>query len=124
MGRKEQIHISMYELHGAFSATDTLLVSRVQALLALQMPFYVFGILGVRLVSALKENSTLMVLGLVNAVVNVVFNYVFMKSMGVAGIALSTSFVYLFSCSMLYWRLWPALSEKARIQKAEGVSAG
>jgi peptidoglycan biosynthesis protein MviN/MurJ (putative lipid II flippase) len=54
-----------------------------------------------------------MVISLVNAIVNVVLNYVFMKSMGVAGIALSTSFVYLFSCLMVYGWIRIAVPKKS-----------
>ena len=104
---------------GAFSATDTLVVSRVQALLVLQIPFYSLGMIYVRLITALKNNSILMMISLWNAVVNVVLNYVLMNSMGVAGIALSTSIVYFFSSLILTWCAWAALSKNMRIQAAE-----
>ena len=45
---------SLYE-HGAFSAADTALVSKVQALYAIQIPFFAVSILHVRLLSALKR---------------------------------------------------------------------
>jgi putative peptidoglycan lipid II flippase len=81
---------------------DTGVVSRVQALLSLQIPFYFLAQLGVRLISALKKNWVLMAIAGVNMVVNVVFNLILMRYLGVAGIALSTSFVYLVSCALVY----------------------
>jgi len=87
---------------GAFTAVDTGVVSRVQALLSLQIPFYFLAQLGVRLISALKKNWVLMAIAGVNMVVNVVFNLILMRYLGVAGIALSTSFVYLVSCTLVY----------------------
>jgi putative peptidoglycan lipid II flippase len=77
-------------------------VSRVQALLSLQIPFYFLAQLGVRLISALKKNWVLMAIAGVNMVVNVVFNLILMRYLGVAGIALSTSFVYLVSSALVY----------------------
>jgi putative peptidoglycan lipid II flippase len=87
---------------GAFTAVDTGVVSRVQAYLSLQIPFYMLANLGVRLISALKRNSVLMVFAGVSTVLNIVFNLILMKYLGVAGIALSTSFVYLVSCALVY----------------------
>jgi len=87
---------------GAFTARDTGVVSQVQALLSLQIPFYFLAQLGVRLISALKRNWVLMAIAGVNVVVNVVFNLILMRYLGVAGIALSTSFVYLVSCALVY----------------------
>ncbi len=87
---------------GAFTAVDTGVVSRVQALLSLQIPFYFLAQLGVRLISALKKNWVLMAIAGVNMVVNVVFNLILMRYLGVAGIALSTSFVYLVSSALVY----------------------
>jgi putative peptidoglycan lipid II flippase len=87
---------------GAFTAVDTGVVGRVQALLSLQVPFYILTILGVRIISALKKNWVLMVVSGVNMVLNIVFNLILMRYMGVAGIALSTSFVYVVSCGLVY----------------------
>jgi len=87
---------------GAFTAADTEVVSRVQALYSLQIPFHALVILGATMISSLKQNRILTVISGVRLVANVFFNYVFMKSMGVAGIALSTSVVHLLSCAMIY----------------------
>ena len=86
---------------GAFTAHDTLVVARTEAWLALEIPFYVLATLWVRLVSALKRNSVLMVMAAWNTGLNAVLNWVFMRRYGVAGIALSTSIVYVVSCSLI-----------------------
>jgi putative peptidoglycan lipid II flippase len=87
---------------GAFTAVDTRVVSQVQAFLSLQIPFYFLAQLGVRFISALKRNWVLMVIAGVNMIDNIVFNLILMRYLGVAGIALSTSFVYLISCTLVY----------------------
>jgi len=52
--------------------------------------------------NALKRNSVLMYISGINVVLNIVLNWVFMRYAGVAGIALSTSVVYLVSCLLVY----------------------
>ena len=107
---------------GAFTAADTGVVSRVQALLSLQIPFYMLASLGVRLVSALKRNSVLMMIAAVNMVVNIIFNLILMRYLGVAGIALSTSFVYLVSCTLVYASIAMSLRRLGKLEEVHGSS--
>lgn len=90
---------------GAFGETDARLVSEVQVYFLLQIPFYLLGIMGVRLVSALSLNHVLVVIALVNFVANIIGNLLLSKLFGVAGIALSTTIVYFLSFSLIYWYL-------------------
>ena len=99
---------------GMFSEADTVLVGRIQTVYALQMPFYVCGILFVRVISAMKANQILTIGSLSNLIVNVVLNYVFMQRWGVVGIALSTVFVYLLSCVYLMSMAYRRLPRKSR----------
>jgi len=86
---------------GAFTVADTKIVAEVQALGALQIPFYLGGILIVRLISALKANKIIMLIAFVNMLVNITMDYLFTKLYGVVGISLSTSVVYFASFTML-----------------------
>jgi len=79
---------------GAFTAADTATVARIQAHAMFQLPAMVAASLVVRLISALKANHLLMAAAVMNAVNNVVLDYLFMRWLGVAGIALSTTVVY------------------------------
>jgi putative peptidoglycan lipid II flippase len=85
---------------GAFMAADTDLVSRVQICYLIQIPFYLCGLLFVRFLSAVRRNDLLMFVAGINLVLDVILNFVFMRFWGVAGIALSTSVVYI--CSLLF----------------------
>ena len=91
---------------GMFSDADTVIVARVQSAYALQMPFYICGILLVRVISSMIANHLLMIVSFLNLMANVLFNYVFMRLWGVVGIALSTSVVYLLSFSILTVMVW------------------
>lgn len=85
---------------GAFTTTDTVLVASVQAMATLQIPFYVLGILLVRLLSSMKANHILMAGTAISFVINIILDYVLKELMGVAGIALATSIVY--ACSLAF----------------------
>jgi putative peptidoglycan lipid II flippase len=90
----------LYE-RGAFTAQDTKTVAAIQAMYVLQVPFVTLGILFVRLISALSRNQIFVWGNLISVIVNAALDYILMKRMGVAGIALSTSIVYLISCTFL-----------------------
>jgi len=79
---------------GAFTADDTLQVAAVQRLYILQLPVYLAGLLYVRLLSALKANHILMAGTLISFALNLGLDYLLMRWLGVAGIALATSLVY------------------------------
>ena len=99
---------------GMFSGGDTVLVGRIQAVYALQMPFYVCGIMFVRLISSLRISQILVVGSLANLIINIVLNLVFMRMWGVAGIALSTACVYLFACSFVMTMAYRRLNQLQR----------
>ena len=82
---------------GSFTASNSQLVAQIQACFALQIPFYIASILVVRLISAMRKNHILMWGSAGNLIINISMNYLFMQWLGVKGIALSTSFVYIFS---------------------------
>jgi putative peptidoglycan lipid II flippase len=86
---------------GSFTSSDTHLVAQVQAFYALQIPFYVAGILLATLLSSLLSTRVLMWASALSLAANVVLNYLLMMRLGVAGIALSTSCVYLLSFAFL-----------------------
>lgn len=92
---------------GAFTSMDTWRVSQVQALFLLQLPFYFLGILMVRLISSLNMNHILLQAAIINLLCKIVFNYLLMQRLGAAGIALSTTLVYMVSliyCSIMLYK--------------------
>jgi putative peptidoglycan lipid II flippase len=97
----EPLAALIYE-RGAFVARDTRAVGAVMALYALQIPAYTVGILCARVVSALEANHVLLRVSCLNLVLNVALNLLFIRWLGVAGIALSTAFVYVASAGVLW----------------------
>jgi putative peptidoglycan lipid II flippase len=89
--------------HGAFTANDTRVVSAVQIAYAISIPFVGLGCIYVRFLSSVRRNEILMLVGVINLVLDIVFDIVLGKLFGVAGIALATSLFYVASCALLVY---------------------
>lgn len=76
---------------GSFRARDTFLVGHVQALYALQIPFYLGNVLVSRLLSSLLATKVIIWAAAINLVLNVALDVLFIRLLGVLGIALATS---------------------------------
>jgi putative peptidoglycan lipid II flippase len=98
---------------GAFVASDTAVVARVQAFYFLQIPFYMLYMLVARLLSALGANAVLMKGAVLYLAVDVVLNLLFMRAWGTSGIALSTAFVMAVSLGYAYGSLRVVLAKQA-----------
>ncbi|MGD0730956.1 MAG: murein biosynthesis integral membrane protein MurJ [Terracidiphilus sp.] len=79
---------------GAFTAADTALVARVQAMYAFQIPVYAVSLLYIRLLTALNRNDLVMISALINLTLDVILNIICIRFFGLPGIALSTSLFY------------------------------
>lgn len=108
--------VTLFFQRGAFTADDTGLVAVTQAMLLLQVPFVVVGTLLVRLISALRANRILMWGSLLNLVVNIGLTYVLMQRMGVIGVALATSLMFVGSIVFLSIAAGRLLRQAARSQ--------
>lgn len=86
---------------GAFTEADTQLVSEIQIMYLLQLPFHTLAVLFVRLISSLQANHLLMWGTVISFTLNITLDYLLMQWLGIAGIALSTTFIYLANCVFL-----------------------
>lgn len=89
--------VQIFFQRGSFTEQDSRLVAQIQALYALQIPFYLGDILVVGLIKALRLSQILIWVCGINLLLNITLNYMFTQWLGVKGIALSTSCVYIFS---------------------------
>jgi putative peptidoglycan lipid II flippase len=103
---------------GAFTEADSHLAGQVQAMMLLQVPVYVVGMMFVRLVSALNANYLILWSNLINLVTFVVLSYVLMPGFGVVGIALATSMMYLVSVSFLVLVSLRLMKDKSSVNVA------
>ncbi|WP_204106172.1 MULTISPECIES: lipid II flippase MurJ [Spirulina sp. CCY15215] len=104
---------------GSFTAENTHLVAKIQSCYALQLPFYLASVIMSRLVSSLLANQILAIGTIINVAVNIGLNFLFIQKIGIAGIALSTSFVYIISFAFLFF-YWTRVCNK-KIAKSQKI---
>jgi putative peptidoglycan lipid II flippase len=78
---------------GAFTAEDTTRVADVLRIAIFQVPFYILGTLCSRVVVSLQATRFILLMSLLSMLSNAGLNWVFMRSLGAPGIALSTVLV-------------------------------
>lgn len=84
---------------GAFGPHDTQRVAEVLRFAAFQIPFYILGTVAARIAVSLQASRFMLGISLGALVLNASLNWLFMRHLGVAGIALSTVFVH-FICAL------------------------
>ena len=107
----------LYE-RGVFTSADTENVSLVLMFYILQVPFFVSFYVLLRVLPIIRKNTSTVFFGIFGVIITVLFNYIFIRVLGTAGIALSTSCVYfcLFICAYAYIR--GMLKTTARLEKS------
>jgi putative peptidoglycan lipid II flippase len=93
---------------GMFGPLETAKVTLVQQFALIQLPFYLLNALYIRVIMALRINWVLSVVTLISIILNILLNILFSLRFGVAGIALSTSCVYLWSALALGFVIYRA----------------
>ena len=97
----------LYE-RGRFSAQDTGLVSRIQMFYLLRLPIPITATLLVRALNAMRANQVLAGIAVLQAILNVILDWVFMQRIGAPGIAaasLGVSMVAFTCVSLSVWWL-------------------
>jgi putative peptidoglycan lipid II flippase len=107
--------VEMLFRRGSFTADDVNVVADVQSAFAIQIPFFAWSIIAVRLLSALQANRYLVVGSAISLVLDVILNLVLSAYFGVIGIALATSIVYMVSCAFLWMVAMNVLRTVVRI---------
>ncbi|ABW29803.1 murein biosynthesis integral membrane protein MurJ [Acaryochloris marina] len=98
---------------GSFVEKDTKIVSQIQSLYSLQIPFYIGNLFLIRLASSIKQNHLLLWVSGLDLIINIILNYIFINMIGIKGIALSTSIVYVFSFFFLFLKINKYTSQEA-----------
>lgn len=82
---------------GLFSITDTTTVTKILEYGLLQMPFFCIGMIMTKYANARRKNTIIMLSSISGLIVNVILNFIFMRTMGIPGIALATSLSVIFA---------------------------
>lgn len=88
---------------GAFSAQDTVIVTKVFRYGLIQMPFYFSGLLLVQLLASRHRYDIIGMLAATNFLVKWALNFALSPSLGISGIALATGLMYVWSAGCLYY---------------------
>ena len=106
--------------HGAFGVQDTAAVAPVQAMYAIQLPFFIVSRVFYRYLVSIRRTTLILYCGILNLVLDVVLNLVLMRRFGVAGIALATSLwtvsTFVFLCYWTY-RLLPRDTDAGKVDE-------
>jgi putative peptidoglycan lipid II flippase len=87
--------------YGAFDTDSCMRVAAVLQISVWQIPFYLSGLVLSRLAVCLQATWLMIGLSAVAVVVNITLNTLFMRTMGLAGISLSTTLVHVFCTIVL-----------------------
>lgn len=107
------ITASLYQ-RGRFSAEDTVLVSRVQMFYLLRLPIPITATLLVRALNAMRANQVLAVIAVMQAILNAVLDWVFMRRMGAPGIAASSLGVSIAAFTCVSLSVWWLLDKRCK----------
>ncbi len=95
--------ISLAFERGAFSNNDTVIVSVMLFYYVFQLPFYVMYYLMLRILPIINKTTSSILFSAATLVLTILLNYLFIKLMGTAGIALSSSVTYFILALSLYF---------------------
>lgn len=101
-----------------FTEKDTYIVSNIQRIALLYVPFYLCTLVCVRFLTALNKNRFMAWTSLWNMILNLILNIILIKSLAVYGLVLSTSIVYILA-SFIYVGFTYNLYKKYLNQKSK-----
>jgi len=87
--------------NGEFTTKDTGVVSTIQSIALVYVPFYICTLVCVKFLTATNKNHFMAWVSFWNLILNVILNIIFIKKYGVYGLILSTTIVYILS-SLIY----------------------
>ncbi|MEY8848964.1 murein biosynthesis integral membrane protein MurJ [Psychroserpens sp. XS_ASV72] len=94
--------ISLFFERNAFTSSDTVIVSKIQQMYLLQIPFYITGVIMVKFLTSINKNNFMVLTSVISLVMNICLNYILIEHLGVYGLALATSIVSLINSVILY----------------------
>lgn len=94
--------ISILFERDAFTSNDTLKVSKIQQMYALQIPAYISGLVMVRFLISINKNNFMVFTSFLSLILNIIINFILIKKMEVFGLALATSIVSVINSIILY----------------------
>lgn len=101
----------VYE-RGGFTGEDTQIVTSVYKMAVLQIPFYLAIRPGWAILSSTFQNQVLMKTNLISTAFKIGLNFILMPWLGLPGLALATSGMYMLSCGLILFTTYSWLWRK------------
>jgi putative peptidoglycan lipid II flippase len=93
--------VKMVFYGGLFTAKDVNTVTKIMEYGLLQMPYFCVGMIMTKYANARRKNAIIAICSLSGLAVNVLLDFVFMRTMGISGIALASSLSIICSTGLL-----------------------
>jgi putative peptidoglycan lipid II flippase len=87
--------ISFLFERGNFTAQNTLVVSQIQRIVLIYIPFYIATIIIIKFLTSINKNSYMFYASAINLALNVVLNYYLAKKYAIYGLAIATTLIYI-----------------------------
>jgi putative peptidoglycan lipid II flippase len=88
---------------GKTEQTELMIISNLQMIYLIQIPFYLLAIIAIRLLTALNRNIQSLYGSIVSMILIFLFNYIFEVPFGIYGIALATLGATFFNMLVNVW---------------------
>lgn len=112
--------VALLYQRGAFSSPDTARVAAVQQIYLLQIPFFLVGVIGWRVMNSLNRHTALLIITAVCFVVNLAMDTWLAPSHGLQGIAWGTDLAFVLWSVLITFYL---LRTRGKMPPAQGFSA-
>lgn len=87
----------------SFTSKDTEVVSQIQQLLLLHIPFFIVTRILVKFLTSINKNTFMAWVSFLSVLTNLLMNYLLIDSLKVYGLALSTSIVLIINSGIFLW---------------------
>ncbi|MBC2840333.1 murein biosynthesis integral membrane protein MurJ [Robiginitalea sp. SC105] len=88
---------------GEFTGQDTLVVSKIQQIFLIYIPFRIIGVFLVNFLTSINKNSYMAIVSFLSIVINLILNFMLIDSYGVIGIAISSTVAVIFRNVILFF---------------------
>jgi putative peptidoglycan lipid II flippase len=95
--------ISFLFERGNFTSQNTLVVSHIQKIVLIYIPFYIGTIIIIKFLTSINKNSYMFYASVVNLFLSVALNYFLTKKFAIYGLAIATTLVYSINFIVLFF---------------------
>ncbi|GAB4508883.1 MAG: murein biosynthesis integral membrane protein MurJ [Allomuricauda sp.] len=95
--------VSLFFERNQFTSEDSILVSGLQKIILIYIPFKISGMLLVNFLTSINKNSYMAIVSFISIVLNIMLNFMLVKPYGVFGIAVATTVVVILRNLILFY---------------------